>query len=87
MKNFISYGDFYILPIINLLNFKFEKKKSFLPPESRDLQAVMALSTNVYHYSVLDSGQSQKNYNKRAVYIKLFLARECAWLTIEEREK
>lgn len=47
----------------------------------------MALSTNVYHYSVLDSGQSQKNYNKRAVYIKLFLARECAWLTIEEREK
>lgn len=63
------------------------KKKSFLPPESRDLQAVMALSTHFYHYSVLDSGQSQKNYNKRAVYIKLFLARECAWLTIEEREK
>lgn len=87
MKNFISYGDFYILPITDLLNFTFEKKKSFLPPESRDLPAVMALSTNVYHYSVLDSGQSQKNYNKRAVYTKLFLAREGAWLTIEEREK
>lgn len=82
MKNFISYGDFYILPIIDLLNFKFEKKKSFLPPESRDGLIYKCLSLLCPRFRTVT-----KNYNKRAVYIKLFLAREYAWLTIEESEK
>lgn len=40
-RTFFFYGDFYFLPIYNLLNFKFVKKNPSLPPGSRNLQAAI----------------------------------------------
>lgn len=85
------YGDFYFLPItsINLLNFKFEKKDSFLPPESRNLKAVIPnnqFSKDGLIYKCISLlcprfRSVTKNYNKRAAYFTILKKKiqNCSW--------